>query len=193
MLLRCHEFTCLELLNCLLLGIWRFILSEFQEPRWLLFYTLVLPSCGLLWILRGPELPMIESWWTQMTLHHCWVGNNICHVRHNSKRNASMHAINVYSYEYGDEIKSRDYMTCLYYPQIDLPDIQHDQPLIIIHTSSADFLRDDGLDLYQKLQSKSPSSSIRYFEARGNHVFSVIIDRCTTKSMIDEWSKVIIW
>ena len=79
-------------------------------------------------------------------------------------------------------------------PQFDLPrDLNRDNaPIVIVTTSKADPLRDDGLDLVQKIKSMhatttttttkgggeggSRKKKIYHFEGRGSHAFSLMFD-----------------
>ena len=90
----------------------------------------------------------------------------------------------------------------LFTPQIDLPSkitIDKDAPQIIIHTSTADVLRDDGLDLIACLQQHHKNESetndvpgnLYCFEGNGSHALSLDLDKKTTSKLIHTWYQAI--
>jgi hypothetical protein len=84
-------------------------------------------------------------------------------------------------------------------PQVDLPVNlnSEDAPTIIVKTSKADPLRDDGIDFVQKLKqimngeeegSTLPTTSnILHFEARGSHVVSILFDKEAREKLNKAW------
>lgn len=88
----------------------------------------------------------------------------------------------------------------LFIPQVDIPpNITTDKeaPQIIIHTSTADVLRDDGLDLIACLQKHHENEcesnnnnvprNFSCFEGNGSHVSSLDFDKETTARLIHAW------
>lgn len=67
----------------------------------------------------------------------------------------------------------------------DFPTDNDDAPKIIIHTQTADVLRDDGRNLFERLHKSYKASS--HFETKGSHVFSHITGEADI--VLEEWSK----
>jgi acetyl esterase/lipase len=77
-------------------------------------------------------------------------------------------------------------------PQANLPCLKNDDtPSILICTSTADPLHDDGTELVKGLKEKSQSSidNIYHFEFTGSHALAAHVDPKGKAAMINEWSK----
>ena len=81
-------------------------------------------------------------------------------------------------------------ITRLFYPRINLPNNLNTEraPVIIVKTSTADVLRDDGLDLVKVL--KAAGANVQHFEMVGSHGISSWLGMIQME-MIDAWSKII--
>merc|ERR1712038_841602 len=92
----------------------------------------------------------------------------------------------------------------LFTPQVDIPysiTIDKEAPQILIHTSTADVLRDDGLDLIACLQKHHEKEcgegdnnipgNLYCFEGNGSHVISLDFDKETTSKFIHAWYQAI--
>jgi len=78
----------------------------------------------------------------------------------------------------------------LFYPRIDLPKKLNGEkaPVIIVKTSTADVLRDDGCDLVRAL--KAAGANVIHFEMVGSHGISSWFGN-NNNGMIDTWSTII--
>ena len=68
----------------------------------------------------------------------------------------------------------------------------HDNtPIIIIRTSKADALHDDGIDLVSTLVNHSYSQNLYHFDNTGSHIVSSIFDKEEEYQFLNAWSEAI--
>jgi len=88
--------------------------------------------------------------------------------------------------------KSRLYRLCC--PQIDLPpnlNYLGEGPLFLVHTATADILRDDGLNLLKCVGGESLPKNFVHFEGNGSHALALRFDIETRRKLMAEWYKAI--
>ncbi len=97
-----------------------------------------------------------------------------------------------------ETISDSDKFRRLITPQIDLPPNINGEnaPVIIVTTSKADPLRDDGIDLLQTLKKKggsggAKSTNILHFDKRGSHVISLLFDKKGKERFFKAWNNAI--
>ena len=81
--------------------------------------------------------------------------------------------------------------TRLFYPKIELPNDLNvkEAPIIIVKTSTADVLRDDGLDLVEAL--RGVGANVKHFECVGSHGFSMEVDSKARTQFNKFWYEII--
>lgn len=90
-----------------------------------------------------------------------------------------------------DECISKN-MRRLITPQIDLPTelCEENSPTLIITTSTADPLQDDGIDLLEKIKVMNGGhlpSTVRHFDVKGSHAISLFFDQKVRKEFLRSW------